>query len=162
LGYAVNSGEPYYTQGCTSTTQCVFPNAIIPATAFSPVAKNLLQYIPLPNQPSNYFSTSSYPEHLNDEKGSLRADINTRFGQVFAYYFQDWYTQTNPFAAGDANVPGFTANTMGRAQMANIGLTTTHGSSSVNEARLSYLRNIWDNDEPRESLHKSATGLIVE
>lgn len=155
LGYAVNSGEPYYTQGCTSTTQCVFPNAIIPATAFSPVAKNLLQYIPLPNQPSNYFSTSSYPEHLNDEKGSLRADINTRFGQVFAYYFQDWYTQTNPFAAGDANVPGFTANTMGRAQMANIGLTTTHGSSSVNEARLSYLRNIWDNDEPSGGLGPS-------
>jgi hypothetical protein len=86
LGYQVNSGEPYYTQGCTTTDQCVFPNAIIPTNAFSPVANNLLQYIPLPNKPSNYFETSSYPESLNDQKGSLRADINTRFGQVFAYY----------------------------------------------------------------------------
>lgn len=78
--------------------------------------------------------------------------MNTRFGQVFAYYFQDWYTQINPFAPGDATVPGFAADTKGRAQMANIGLTTTYGSNAVNEIRVSYLRNIWDNDEPSGGL----------
>lgn len=41
LGYAVTSGEPYYTQGCTMAAQCVFPNAIIPTAAFSRVAKKL-------------------------------------------------------------------------------------------------------------------------
>lgn len=30
LGYQVNNGESFYTAGCTSNTQCVFPNAIIP------------------------------------------------------------------------------------------------------------------------------------
>ena len=30
LGYPVSQGEPYYTPGCTSSAQCVFPNAIIP------------------------------------------------------------------------------------------------------------------------------------
>ena len=30
LGYTVTQGEPYYVDGCTSTTQCVFPNGIIP------------------------------------------------------------------------------------------------------------------------------------
>ncbi len=28
LGYPVSQGEPYYTQGCTSSAQCVFPNAV--------------------------------------------------------------------------------------------------------------------------------------
>jgi hypothetical protein len=30
LGYTVSSGERYYAPGCTSTTQCVLPNAVIP------------------------------------------------------------------------------------------------------------------------------------
>src|SRR3984957_13073436 len=30
LGYAVTAGEPYYTPGCASSSQCVFPGAIIP------------------------------------------------------------------------------------------------------------------------------------
>ena len=30
LGYQVVAGEPYYLPGCTSSTTCVFPNAVIP------------------------------------------------------------------------------------------------------------------------------------
>src|SRR5579872_4530554 len=44
LGYAVTPGEAYYTTGCTTTAQCVFPNAQIPNSAISPIAQNLLQY----------------------------------------------------------------------------------------------------------------------
>ena len=53
LGYGVSTGEAYYTPGCTSTTQCVFPNAVIPQRAWSAPAQNLLQYIPLPNVGTN-------------------------------------------------------------------------------------------------------------
>jgi hypothetical protein len=38
LGYPVTSGEPYYTAGCASPTQCVYPNAIIPQATFSSAA----------------------------------------------------------------------------------------------------------------------------
>ena len=48
LGYAVTPGQPYYTPGCVSSAQCVFPNAVIPQRAWSTPAKNLLQYIPEP------------------------------------------------------------------------------------------------------------------
>jgi hypothetical protein len=34
LGYRVNNGESFYTPGCTSNTECVFPNVIIPQQAF--------------------------------------------------------------------------------------------------------------------------------
>ena len=33
LGYPVTNGEPYYTDGCVSPAQCVFPNAVIPQAA---------------------------------------------------------------------------------------------------------------------------------
>src|ERR1700732_4181555 len=36
LGYAVSNGERFYTPGCTTNTQCVFPNAAIPQSAFAP------------------------------------------------------------------------------------------------------------------------------
>ena len=53
LGYTVTNGEPYYSAGCTDTATCVFPNAVIPATAISPVAQNMLKYIPTPNSVQN-------------------------------------------------------------------------------------------------------------
>ncbi len=49
LGYAVTPGERYYFAGCTSSAQCVLPNAAIPQRAWSVPAQHLLQYIPAPN-----------------------------------------------------------------------------------------------------------------
>ena len=56
LGYTVTDQEPYYTPGCTSAN-CVFPGAVIPQNAWSPVAVNVLKLglIPQPNAPNNFF-----------------------------------------------------------------------------------------------------------
>jgi hypothetical protein len=48
LGYPVSVGEPYYTPGCTTAAQCVLPNAILPVSAWSVPAQQLLPYIPTP------------------------------------------------------------------------------------------------------------------
>ncbi len=143
LGYTVNSGEPYYTAGCSNVSHCVFPGAVIPQSAWSAPAKSLLPYIPQPNQASNIYSTSAENQALGDNKGSLRFDSNTRFGLITAYYFVDDYSLDSPFptAQGGANVPGFNAVTEGRAQLFSLGLTTTYGTSTVNELRFSYMRN---------------------
>src|ERR1700683_3445711 len=46
-----------------------FPNGdVIPQSAWSAPTKNLLQYIPAPNQPNGTFSTSAYDETLLDDK----------------------------------------------------------------------------------------------
>src|SRR6266567_1822129 len=49
LGYPVASGEAYYSPSCSSSAQCVFPNAQIPQSAWAAPVKGLMQYIPLPN-----------------------------------------------------------------------------------------------------------------
>jgi TonB-dependent Receptor Plug Domain len=143
LGYAVTPGERYYTSACSNTSQCVFPGARIPQSAWSAPAKYLLQYIPQPNQASNLFSTSAENEILGDNKGALRLDGNTRFGMISAYYFVDDYALNNPYptAQGGANVPGFNAVTQGRAQLFSLSLTKAFGTSTVNDVHFSYMRS---------------------
>jgi hypothetical protein len=150
LKYAVSGGEPYYYTAstidpttvdpntgigtpygadCTLPTQCVFPNASIPQAAWSPVAVNMvnLGLIPQPNAPNNFFNTSKYAQNLRDDKGGIRIDQNSRFGNFFAYYFADDYLLNSPFPNGGATVPAanfaYNASTAGRAQLVNLGNT---------------------------------------
>jgi Carboxypeptidase regulatory-like domain/TonB dependent receptor len=143
LGYAVTPGEPYYVSGCTLASQCVFPNASIPQSAWSAPAQALLQYIPQPNQGSSLFSTSAQNEAIRDDKAAARIDSLTRWGSLSAYYFVDDYWLDNPYPTGQggANVPGFNAISQGRAQLLSVGFTSVLGPKLMNEFHFSYLRN---------------------
>jgi hypothetical protein len=150
LGYAVAQNEPYYFQGCTNTSQCVFPNAVIPKAAFSPAAVGLSKYIPTPNNVTN---TSNYSSALStkvtDYKGAGRVDLNTRFGQLFGYYFLDDDTVVDPYT--DSSLPGFGGTTGGRAQMGNLGLTTVFKNNTVNSFRFTYTRSAINLGNPAQS-----------
>lgn len=144
LGYGVSNGEPFYTPNCTSTIQCVFPNAVLPQRAWSGPAQNLLQYIPLPNVGTNEYANASLAQYLNDGKGSARIEgQSNRFGTIAVYYFIDNYNLNNPYPTqqGGANVPGFNALSNGRSQLANLGDTKAFSPTVVNEFRLSYMRD---------------------
>lgn len=141
LGYTVSPGEAFYTTSCSP---CVFPNAVIPQSAWSVPAQQLLQYIPLPNVGSNEFSDASIAQRLNDNKGSARVDAETtRLGTLSAYYFIDSYNLNNPYPTqqGGANVPGFNALSNGRSQLIDLSEIKTFGPNLVNEIRLSYMRD---------------------
>lgn len=157
LGYQVTAGEPYYAPGCTTAT-CVFPNAYIPKSAWSPVAGNLLQYIPQANTANNFFATAAASAHLTDNKGGIRGDLNTRFGNFFGYYFIDQFSLNDPYAGG-VNIPGFTSANQGRAQMINLGLTTTVHGTSVNDLRFTYMRIINHLGNPVEGTGVSLASL---
>ena len=144
LEYPVAANEPYYTPGCASAAQCVFPGAMIPQRAWSAPAQHLLQYVPLPNTGSSTFSTSSEGQITRDNKGSFRADGNSsRLGMLSAYYFLDDYSVNNPYPTGQggASVPGFNALNLGRAQLVNLGDTRIFSPTAVNEFRASYMRS---------------------
>ncbi|MGB7495107.1 MAG: TonB-dependent receptor [Candidatus Acidiferrum sp.] len=143
LGYTVTAGEPYYRAGCTTNTTCVFPNAVIPQTAWSAPAQHLLQYIPVPNVGTNEFSEASQVQRLEDDKGSARMDANTHFGNLSAYYFVDQYNLNNPYptAQSGANVPGFNALSNGQSQFVNLSDAKAISTTLVNEFRLSYMRD---------------------
>jgi len=176
LGYSVNDGEPFYSStslidpttinssgagtfyatNCTTSSQCVFPNAIIPNAAWSPVATAVLNLglIPQPNAANDFFATSKYIQTLRDDKGGFRIDQNTHFGMLFGYYFLDDYTQNSPYPNANVNaVPAQTFDyngiTTGRAQMINLGDNKNFGAYSVNEFRFSFVRNVLNLTSPQ-------------
>jgi len=173
LGYPVSQGLPYYFQtgenqagnpttqyatNCTLPSQCVLPYAAIPQNKWSVPAQSLLQYIPQPNVGTNEFSTASLAERLNDIKGSVRLDANTRYGNLAAYYTIDNYNLNNPYPLqqGGANVPAFNGESYtpfnalsnGQAQLIDLSDSKTLGTNAVNEFRFSYMRD--NNDLGRQ------------
>src|SRR5947208_8980 len=143
LGYAVSPGEPYYFPGCTTAAQCVLPNAMIPQRAWSSPAQRLLQYIPSPNSGENQFSTGAFAKTVRDDKFAYRVDANSRLGLLSGYYFFDDYRLDNPYPGqqGGANVPGFDALTLGRAQLFAAGDNTVMRNGAVNEFHATFTRN---------------------
>jgi hypothetical protein len=143
LGYQVTAGEPYYLPGCTSSSNCVFPNATIPQNAWSVPAQRMLQYIPAPNTAQGTFATSSYNQTVRDDKAGARVDATTRWGLISGYYFIDDFDLVDPYpvAQSGASVPGFSALTTGRAQLLALGDTKSFGTTMVNEFHLSYMRD---------------------
>ena len=134
LGYMVTADEPYSQ---------VFPNGVIPQSAWSAPYKNLLQYIPSPNVSGSQFSTSANSQTVRDDKSSFRIDDSTRFGQVSGYYFVDDYTLDNPYpgSVAGASIPGFDAQYLGRAQVYALSDTKVFSADTVNEIHVGYLRN---------------------
>ena len=145
LGYPVAPSEAYYVPGCSSSAQCVFPNAIIPHSAFSAPTPHLLQYIPEPNS-GPFFTTAAYNETLRDDKGGVRIDANTRWGMLSGYYMLDDFTLVNPYAT--ASFPGFADQNAGRAQLAVLSATKSFGASALNEFHLSFVRTANFQSEP--------------
>ncbi len=147
LGYAVNSGEPYWTPGCTTMQAaldgiCVFPNQAIPQSAWGPVAKAILKFIPNPNSNEGgrpIFASAALKGTTRDDKFAERIDLNNRrTGNWSFYYHFDDSAVGNPYAGG--NIPGFGAVNALRGQQANMSNIHIFGPSAVNEARLNFTR----------------------
>ncbi len=154
MGTTVANGEPYFFAGCTSNdpiTGCVFPGTatavgpIIPQSAWDPVAAKLLQLLPKadttdPTSGKAAYQVRNNVTNLTDDKGAIRIDANTRFGNVFGYYHLNPWNNPQPPAFGNA-APGFPNQYLGKAQLWVASLTTPFGSSAVNTFTASYTRN---------------------
>ncbi len=142
LGQTVTAGEPYAQ---------VFPTGHIPQSDWSAPANYLLASIPQQNAGAGLFETADAAETLQDDKGGLRADWKHGNGALSAYYFLDHYALDNPYptGTGGASVPGFDATSNGLAQLFVLEHTQTIGSSMLNDAHLSYMRNFNSVGQPR-------------
>jgi hypothetical protein len=153
LGYAVTQNEPYGFVGCANNTQCVFPNGVIPQSAWSAPAKNILPYIPLPTLPGDTqnYSDNSQRNIANDNKFGERVDFNNQMTGNWSWYYHLDNTNVTSGLAGFANVPGFATVTPSRAQEFVMSNTKPIGATSVNEARISFFRTALHKDQPSES-----------
>jgi hypothetical protein len=163
LGYAVTANEPYSTPACTTTSACVFPGGVIPSSAFSPIAVNLLKnYIPLPNAGGNSFIPPSVVSSLTDDKIGQRVDINNRkAGNWYGYYHFDDSTSTNPGIYG-AQFGNFGSFTPRRVQQGVLANTKEFGPSAINEARVDFTRIASVSNQPTDSpVSLSSLGFVT-
>ena len=145
LGSSVQAGDPYWpsSTGCTPSRPAVFPHNMIPKSAWSGPAQDLIRYIPAANLADGEFSTNSQNETLRDFKGGIRIDANSRWGKISGYYGVDDYSLANPYPIqqGGATLPGFAALTNGRSQVGSFSDTKTFGARTANFFEASYLRD---------------------
>jgi hypothetical protein len=163
LGYAVTDNEPYSAPNCTSTSNCVFPNGVIPASAISPIAANLLKtYVPVPNVGPSQFLTISQVATVRDDKIGERLDFVTkRFGNWYGYYHFDDATNFNPSGFGPT-YGNFSSTNDTRVQQIVLANTKTLSPTSVNEARLDFTRNAGVVGEPTDpTVSLSSLGFVT-
>jgi len=147
LGYTVTAGEPYFGPTCTASTQCVFPNATIPQTVWDSAASGMLKYIPEPTPgQGNNFVSSGNNQILDDNRGGVRVDYNSRFGLASFYYFIGDSSNTSTYGAN--NTPGFPTTDLTRGAQYNASLTTNFGGSAVNEFRFNFTRFVASSSQP--------------
>jgi len=150
-GQTVTDGEPYSSPGCSNTSQCVFPNGVIPSAAFATPAVNVLPYIPLPNvDPANgIFADASQKRRIEDDKFGQRVDFNNQKTGSWSFYY--YYDKSNVLNPLNASFPGFSSVTPGRVQQFVMSNNKTIGSSAVNQVRLSFFRTSTTTDKPQSS-----------
>ena len=120
------------------------PANFIPPACMDPTAVALMKlYVPLPNQPGNYFQ--SVPNQIvNGDQGSAKFDYRLTNNQNLNVYYYINDSLTNQafsfFQAAGANVAGFGAAVPTTVQQLNIAHIWTISNSLVNEARFTYMR----------------------
>jgi Carboxypeptidase regulatory-like domain len=167
LGYPVSVGEPFYSSGCTTAT-CVFPGAVIPQGAISPISAHLLKYLPQPNVPaSSAFPTGAYTNPgsasnstLREDKGGVRIDGNTRWGMVSGYYHIDDSYSFSPDAFSVGAIGS--SSTKARVQLFALADTKNFGTATVNEFRFSFTRNaVYGGAPASASIDPSSAGFTT-
>lgn len=131
LGRPVQVGEAY---------TAVFPNGIIPSSAFSPATKGTIGFIPAPNVGDNIYASAALSIYSQDSKVGQRVDfLNKLTGNWSAYYYIDDFNSLNPYGASSFPT-GFGSDAKDRNQLATVTNTYIFGPTAVNEFRLSYTR----------------------
>lgn len=152
LGYSVQNNEPYNS---------VFPNGVIPMSAWSKPSIAILPYIPAGNVGNGLFADASQKGVVNDDKIGERIDFNNQMtGNWSFYYHNDWSNVFNPLAA--ASVPGFPAVTPTSVHLGTMSNVKTFGPTMVNEFRVSFFRTVTTITKPAGSFAKlSDLGFVT-
>lgn len=151
-----STGGQCYAAGTAYST--IFPNATIPAQDFDPVSKTVLGLIPQANVGSNFLTiTPLQPNNADEFTVKLDHQLNEKHKLSAFFFFDDTYFQK--FGLG--NMPGFPVTTNERDQYANVSETWVISPLSLNEIRVSYLRDSRGaEEEPVSPAAPSSFGFV--
>src|SRR5579864_4544145 len=148
LNQPVTNGELYST---------LFPNGVIPQTAWAKPSVGILPFIPQGDPVTGSYSNNSQKDTVRDDKIGERIDFyNRKTGNWYFYYAFDDASSVNALPGGSNAVPGFSSVTPSRAQEFVMSNNKTFGSNTVNEWRISFFRTALVKDKPQSGFAKLA------
>ncbi len=143
-----------------------FPGNVIPANRMDPVARQVLQYFPLPNQPGNavtgaqnYFATGS--AELNVDNLDARVDHHLSDNQkVFVRYsYRKTHSAPASFLPPDIAIAEGRINEQNLAHNAVADYNRTISNATVLSARLGFARTLFLFDNQGLGFRPSSLGL---
>jgi hypothetical protein len=124
-----------------------FAGNVIPDSRISPVAKGLLQFIPLPNQPGAANNLVASPQEINDGdqftiKTNYRRNANDEGFARYTFYDVDAYQPYGfvAFASSPISLPGFGLFLQQRSQNVAIGETHNFSPTLIGEFKFGFNR----------------------
>jgi hypothetical protein len=124
-----------------------FAGNAIPDSRISPVAKGLLQFIPLPNQPGAVNNLVASPQEINDGdqftiKTNYRRNANDEGFARYTFYDVDAYQPYGfvAFASSPISLPGFGLFLQQRSQNVAIGETHIFNPTLIGEFKFGFNR----------------------
>jgi len=131
LGRPVQVNEPYSD---------VFPDGVIPTSAFSPATKGTIGFIPTPNVGDNIYASAALSTKTIDHKVGQRVDfLNKLTGNWSGYYYLDDLSRLDPYGASSFPT-GFGSDERDRNQLGTLSNTHIFSPTAVNDFRLTYTR----------------------
>jgi hypothetical protein len=137
----------------------VFPGNKLPATAFNPVALNVLQLYPQGNVSPSIYNTTVVGTNYYDQGGG-RVDFNaSENDQLFVRYSYSGGYDINPVSVRGTTIPGFPTRDNLTTNTAEVSDIHTFSPAVTNSLRVAFLRYGFDFDRRLNQTPPSALGF---
>jgi hypothetical protein len=143
-----------------------FTNNVIPASRMDPVARQVLQYFPLPNQTGNpvtgaqnYFATGTAELNVDNIDGRIDHQISDSSKTFVRYSYRKTFSAPAIFFPDDIAIAEGRVNEQNLAHNAVIDYSRTLSNTTVLSTRLGFARTLFIFDNQGLGFRPSGLGL---
>jgi hypothetical protein len=142
------------------------PNNVIPTSRMDPVARQVLNYFPLPNQPGNpvtgaqnYFATGTAKLNVDNIDGRIDHQFSEKTRSFIRYSYRKTFSSPATFFPEDIAIAEGRVNEQNRAHNAVIDYSRTLSNTTLMNARLGFARTLFLFDNQGLGFRPSSLGL---
>jgi hypothetical protein len=145
-----------------------FVNNVIPLDRMDPVARQVLQYFPLPNQPGNsitgaqnYFATGTAQLNVDNVDGRVDHQISNKAKTFVRYSYRKTFSAPATLFPEDIAIAEGRVNEQNRAHNAVIDYSRTMSNTTLLSTRVGFARTLYIFDNQGLGFKPSSLGLPV-
>lgn len=141
-------------------------NNVIPIERMDPVARQVLQYFPLPNQPGNsitgaqnYFATGTAQLNVDNLDGRIDHQISNKAKTFFRYSYRKTFSAPATLFPEDIAIAEGRVNEQNRAHNAVMDYSRTMSNTTLLSVRAGFARTLYIFDNQGLGFRPSSLGL---